>query len=509
MSRADLDPALHALMADPDTLGGPVMCVETHAARVFLAGDRAFKLKKPVSLGFLDFSTVEARQTALEAELSLNRNAAPQLYRRVLWITREPGGALALDGGGERVEPVLEMVRFDQDALLDQLAQGGCIDGPLARDLADAVFDAHARAERHETGDGAARIRQVLADAARRCQAEQGAPAAQITALAAALDNRLSEQGELLDARARAGFVRRCHGDLHLNNIVLLDGRPVLFDALEFDPELATIDTLYDLAFLVMDLIHRRLESVAAALVSQYAARLEGEHAVEGLALLPAFCGVRALIRAMTALERGGEGDKEAAQAYLSLAERCARPSSVRLVGVGGLSGTGKSTLAEALAPDLGAPPGALVIRADLERKALEGVGWREALPKSAYTREASRRVYDRQRDKARRALGAGLGVVMDAVHSRRDEREALEAIADAAGARFTGLWLDAGGDLIRARVAARRDDPSDADLEVVDKQAGYDAGPIAWTRIDDSNGADAELAAARSAAGLTEGLGS
>ncbi len=205
----------------------------------------------------------------------------------------------------------------------------------------------------------------------------------------------------------------------------------------------------------------------------------------------------------MVCFERGGEGDAGAAHAYLELAERCAGPADVRLVGIGGLSGTGKSTLAEALAPELGPPPGGLVIRADLERKALEGVGWRDPLPKSAYTREASRRVYDRQRDKALRALRGGCPVVMDAVHSREDERTALERVAQAAGAPFLGLWLEAQPDVIRDRVAARRNDPSDADLEVVDKQAGYDAGAIEWTRIDASAGSRAVLAAARGAAGL------
>lgn len=506
MSRtgADPDPAVLELLAAPATYAGgdEVETVETHAARVFLAGDRAYKIKKPVDLGFLDFSTVEARHKALEAELSLNRLAAPQLYRRLIWITREHDGALALDGDGEPVEPVLEMARFDQDDLLDRLALEGRVDSALARDLADAAFDSHGRAEIRR-GDGADSIRSVLARAAERCRQEEGAPAERIDALARNLDQRLAERAALLDARAEAGFMRRCHGDLHLKNIVFLGGEPVLFDALEFDEALATTDTLYDLAFLIMDLVHRGLDRIAAALISQYAARLEGRLAVEGLALLPAFCGVRALIRAMVCLERGGECDGDEAGAYLDLAEACAEPVRARLIGVGGLSGTGKSTLAEALAPELGPPPGALVIRADLERKVLEGVSWREQLPKSAYTREASRRVYDRQREKAAWALGAGLPVVMDAVHSRPDERAALEQVAQEAASPFLGLWLDAGAEVIRQRVQARRDDPSDADLEVVDKQAGYDAGAIGWTRIDASGGSALVLQAARRAAGL------
>jgi aminoglycoside phosphotransferase family enzyme len=302
MSGAQPDPDITALMRDPDTLGGPVEVIETHAALVFLSGERAYKLKKPVDLGFLDFSERAARCDALQAELDLNRPAAPQLYRRLIWISRGEDGRLTLDGRGDPVEPVLEMARFDQDQLLDHLAVSGEVDGPLARDLADAVFDSHGRAPPARVDNGTWRMRQVLADAARRCRRERGAPADRVQALAEALDERLCEHADLLDARARAGFVRRGHGDLHLKNIVRLDGRPVLFDALEFDEELATTDTLYDLAFLLMDLIHRGLGSAAAALLSQYAARLDGELAVEGLALLPAFGGVRALIFGFDAL---------------------------------------------------------------------------------------------------------------------------------------------------------------------------------------------------------------
>jgi hypothetical protein len=510
MSGADLDPAIRALMTDAGALGGPVEVIETHAARVFLCGERAYKLKKPVDLGFLNFSTCAAREAALQAELTLNQPGAPQLYRRLVWITAGPDGALALGGAGERVEPVLEMARFDQSDLLDRRALAGRIDGALARDLADAVFDSHARAAPSREGPGgAARIRQVLRNAAHRCAGlvraqGSGEQAGQdIKALAAALDARLGEHGALLDARADAGWVRRCHGDLHLQNIVLLEGQPVLFDALEFDEILATTDTLYDLAFLIMDLIHRGLGMQACALVSQYAARLDGAPAVRGLAVLPAFCGVRALIRAMVALERGAPGDAAEAAAYLELATACAEHASARCVAVGGLSGTGKSTLAERLAPAMAAPPGAVVIRADLERKAMEGVGWREALPKSAYTREASHRVYARQREKAGWALAAGCSVVVDAVHSHPDERAMIEAVARDARAAFLGLWLDSGAEIIRSRVAARHDDPSDADLEVVARQAGYDTGEIGWARIDSSAGRDAVLDAALARAGL------
>ena len=371
MSGPVLDPAWRAALGGGDL-------IETHAAWVVLSGPSAFKLKKPVARGYLDFTSVERRRAALQAELDLNAGHAPQIYRRLSWLTRQGDGAIALNGVGQRAEPVLEMVRFDQGLLLDDLARDGRFDGALARDLADAVFMSHEAAPVASASEGgAARIRGVLARAASACAAEPGVDATRIAALSRALDTRLEARRDLLDARAVAGFVRRCHGDLHLQNIVCLEGHPVLFDALEFDEALATTDTLYDLAFLLMDLTHRGLGAIAAAVLSQYLARLDDDLGLAGLALLPAFCGLRALIKAMTRLQRGEDGDMHEAGLYLALAERCAVVSPPRLIGVGGLSGTGKSTLAEALAPDLGAPPGAVVIRADLERKALEGVSWR------------------------------------------------------------------------------------------------------------------------------------
>ena len=480
-------------MADPATHGGAaVQLIETHAACVFLAGETAYKLKKPVNYGYLDFSAVTGREAALKAELKVNALNAPMLYRGLVWIGRDEDGGLQL-GAGEPMEPVLEMARFDQDALLDRWALEGRIVGALARDLADAVFDSHTRAPVRRRPGEADRMRQVLARVASTCRHEPAAPQDRLEALEAALHARLAAQADQLEARGKAGSVRRCHGDLHLQNIVMLDGAPVLFDALEFDEALAEIDIIYDLAFLAMDLIHRGLQLQAAALLSQYAARLTPE-AADGLGLLAVFCGVRALIRAMTDYERAHAGDAEEAARHLALAERCAQPHAPRLIAIGGLSGTGKSTLAEGLAPHLAPPPGALVLRADLERKAMLGLSWRDRLPETAYSRQASIAVYDRQRRKAEAALKGGASVIVDAVHSRTEERTALEQVALSAGVDFIGLWLEADRSVMEARVAGRVHDPSDADLSVVAKQAGYDSGDVSWTRIDASGGAEASL---------------
>ena len=501
MTAQTLHPDLWALMTDPASHSGePVQVIETHAACVFLAGDRAYKLKKPVDYGYLDFSTVAGRADALSAELDINTPNAPSLYRRLIWIGRNAAGELQLDAG-EPVEPVLEMARFDQDALADRWALEGRLNGAVARDLADAVFESHLKAPERRRCAEADRIRQVLARVGANCRREKAASQSRLLAVEAALDGVLAEKAQALDARGRGGDVRRCHGDLHLQNIVMLAGQPVLFDALEFDEALAEIDTLYDLAFLLMDLAYRGLDVQAAALLSQYVARLALEE-VDGIGLLQGFCGVRALIKAMTGYERGRDGDVEDAERYLALAERCAEAQRPRLIAIGGLSGTGKSTLAEALASHLAPPPGALVLRADLERKAMLNLSWRDRLPEAAYTRAASIAVYERQRCKAAAALKGGASVVVDAVHSRPEEREALERIARDESIAFTGLWLEADRTVVEARVAARIADPSDADLSVVAKQARYDSGEVGWIRIDASGGPEASLAQALDAIG-------
>ena len=232
---------------------------------------------------------------------------------------------------------------------------------------------------------------------------------------------RVAVLAELLDRRRAAGKVRHCHGDLHLRNICLLDGKPTLFDCLEFDEALASIDVLYDLAFLLMDLEHRGLGHFANRVFNRYLDRSEED---DGLAAMPFFLSLRAAIRAhvtATALEHAAHaaaGAKMACDArrYLGLAERFLQPQPCRLVAIGGLSGTGKSTLAAGLAPELGLRPGARVLRSDVTRKLLLGVDPEERLPATAYTRETSARVYDALRRKAAMGLAAGYTVIIDAV---------------------------------------------------------------------------------------------
>jgi predicted kinase len=304
--------------------------------------------------------------------------------------------------------------------------------------------------------------------------------------------------------------VRRGHGDLHLGNIVLINGWPVLFDALEFDPLIASGDVLYDLAFLLMDLIERDLEAAANVVLNRYLAETRRAADLDGLAALPLFLSVRAAIRAMATaarvqLAQQGAPEKRAeaqraARTYFALARRLIAPSAPRLVAVGGLSGTGKSVLARALAPHVAPAPGAVMLRSDAERKALFGREETERLPKDAYTPQVTARVYATLRDKAHRLIGAGHSAIVDAVFARPDERAAIASIAHEMRVPFHGLYLTAALATRLARVGDRIHDASDADAAVARQQEDYDLGRLDWRGVN-ADGSTAEtLAAARAA---------
>jgi hypothetical protein len=385
--------------------------------------------------------------------------------------------------------------------LFDALAKTGRLSAPLMNELAGHIADFHAMAERRLDYGGAAALAAVV-ETNHRCLRE--APGAgfdpeRIDEIREKSLERLAAVGALLDRRRAAGKVRRCHGDLHLRNACLFEGKPTLFDCLEFSDELASVDVLYDLAFLLMDLEHRELADFANLTLNRYL-DLTGED--DGLAAMPLFLSSRAAIRAhvtATAMERAAvSGAKPEmateARSYLELAAQFLWPRPCRLVAIGGLSGTGKSTLAAALAPSLGAR----VLRSDVIRKHLFAVAPETHLPASAYTSEVSRLVYKTLRRQAADALAAGYSVIIDAVSLKPAERQSLAAVAEAAGVWFSGLWLAAPAATMEGRLRTRRGDASDASPEVLAQQLRQDLGSMDWVRIDAGTGPANCLSAAR-----------
>jgi aminoglycoside phosphotransferase family enzyme/predicted kinase len=484
-----------AFLSTPDAYGpdiGPVDRIDTHISIVWLAGRRAYKLKRAVRFDYVDFSTLERRRLACGEEVRLNRRTAPELYLGVRPVTRERDGTLALGGGGEAVDWLVEMVRFEQHALFDALAERRGLDPALMPPLAAAIARLHAGAEHRRDRGGAAGMAWVIDGNARGFDV-QGAGILDVRVcerLAAASRAELDREAKHLDLRRDQGFVRACHGDLHLRNICLVDGVPTLFDAVEFNENISCIDVLYDLSFLLMDLWRRDLRAHANLVFNEY---LAGTGDLTGVALLPLFLSCRAAVRAKTsataAMLQGSDRQKArsqtAASEYLALAEELLRPERPCLVAVGGLSGSGKSTLARGVAPLVGRPPGALVLRSDVIRKASLGFPATVHLPAEAYAADVSRRVYDTIADGARAALLAGHAVIADAVYSAPAARERIAATAREVGVPFIGLWIDGPIELLKTRVRERVNDASDATAAVVDSQAGNDIGVLDWHRLD------------------------
>ena len=470
--------------------------IDTHISHLFLGRERAYKLKRAVRLPFADFSTLEARRRACEAELAVNRPLAPSLYLGVEALARAPEGSLRLGGPGETVDWLVVMRRFADGALFSEMADEGRLSPAL---VAETVARFHAALPSTELAGHAADYRHTLDDL-KRTEAEAAAALgleAGAQALFEALERALARQSPLIEARRRAGRVRRGHGDLHLANLCLFEGRVTPFDALEFDPALATTDVLYDLAFLLMDLHARGLAAFANLAMNRYwDAAGEPEAA---LALLPPFMALRAAVRMAVATVAG---DLDEAARYRRLGLELLHPHPVRLVAVGGLSGTGKSTLAAAIAFGLSGPCGARLVRSDVIRKQAAGVAVSIRLGQDAYAPAARGAVYARLAEAARAVLDAGSSAIADATFREASARSAIEAAAGSHA--FAGLWLTAPTAVRLARVGTRTNDASDATTAVAAEQ--HETEPLGsnWRSLDASGSSESLADAARRSLGVS-----
>ncbi len=506
--------------------------VKTHISLVFVGANTVWKLKKAVRLAFLDFSTLEARRRFTLRELELNKPAAPELYRDAVPLVRGPDGVLVVgetaDTDQQVVDWVLRMARVPPNDFLDVVAAEGRLTPALLDALGDAVAAYHGAAAPPPQPSPAPREREPGAAAntpspAERGRVGEGVPPPHGTAgvypamrrvtdgnAQSALDAGLPEaavrtwQSQLLasldsiapwlEQRARDGFVRRVHGDLHLGNLCLWHGEPVLFDALEFDEAMATIDLGYDLAFLLMDLDQRVDRAAANRVLNRYVARTGDAALTRGL---PVFLSLRAMVRAHVEAKRRNSA---LAKRYLGAATAYLRVVPPIALAIGGLPGTGKSTVARALAPELGNAPGALVLRSDEIRKRQHGVAPEQRLPQSAYSDAASHAVFAQLAELVRQTATGGHAVVADATFIDPRDRALVQSAALEAGVVFVGLWLEAPLPVLEQRISSRQGDASDATPAVL--RAAAESSPQAgdWTPVDVSFSPDHAFARARQA---------
>jgi aminoglycoside phosphotransferase family enzyme/predicted kinase len=465
--------------------------IETHISLVFVGADTVWKLKKAVKLPFLDFTSVEDRYRFTVRELELNASAAPGMYRDIVPVVRQPNGTLVL-GTAPTDAPiedwVLRMAPVPADDFLNAIAARGGLTPTLQDRLADAV------AAYHQALPVVAGLRPPMRDIALGnvpSALGAGLPATEVEAWRDAVLAALDAIDKLLAERADAGFVRRAHGDLHLGNLCLWRGRPVPFDALEFDESLATTDLAYDLAFLLMDLDRRVDRAAANRVLNRYVARTADVGLVP---TLPAFLSIRAMVRAHV---EARSGHATVWQPYLRAAQDYLRPAPVMIVAVGGLPGSGKSTLARALAPGLGRAPGALILRSDEIRKRQHRSEPEQRLPQAAYSDAASQAVFATIAEGARIAAAGGHCVVADATFIDPAHRRLVEDAARLAGVPFAGFWLDAPLAELERRIIARSGDASDATIAVLHAAARGAPGAGNWHPVDSRN-VDAALALVR-----------
>jgi aminoglycoside phosphotransferase family enzyme/predicted kinase len=465
---------------------------ETHISAVFIGNDTVWKLKKAVRMPFLDFSGVDARAHFLQRELVINKAAAPELYRDVVAVSQRPDGTLEL-GGDNAIDWVLRMAVVPKDDFLDVIASNGRLTSRLLDDLGDCVAAYHGKlapAPNRDSAGGLLRITEGNVGSALAAGLDVGCVEAWHRRMVVAIE---TSRGWLTE-RSMAGYVRRCHGDLHLGNLCLWHGKPVPFDALEFDEGLATIDVGYDLGFLLMDLDQRVGRKAANRVMNRYIART-GDIALFGL---PIFLSQRAMIRAhvLAAMRQDGGAYLAAAQTYLD-------PVSSMVIAIGGLQGTGKSTLARELAASLGRAPGAIILRSDEVRKRLHGVEPEAHLPPEAYTEAANAATNAAVIEQTRVAAASGHAVIVDATFLDMTMRRDLAAAVEVP---FLGVWLSAPLAVLESRIASRSGDASDATVAVLHRSAQNDLGAGDWLAVDASDGTQALTAVREAIVSIAKG---
>jgi len=479
MASAERLPTLiRALLRPQNHSPPPAACelVETHISWVILAGERVYKIKKPLDLGFLDFSTLEKRRFYCEEELRLNRRLAPGIYQQVVAISGSPDQPL-LGAGGQAFEYAVQMHRFPQQAQLDRMLACDALTPAHIDAFARLAADFHSRvavAQAQSPYGGPQQVWQPVAEnfaqIREHLHGERGSPA--LRRLEQWSREVFARLGPLLEQRKQSGFIRECHGDMHLRNLAWIDGRAVAFDCIEFNPALRWIDVISEIAFMVMDLQARGEPRLAQRFLNGYLEQT-GEYA--GLDLLPFYRVYRAMVRAKVAAIELGQHQaphhREELNDYLDLAASSIRRDSPALLITMGFSGSGKSTVTDGLLQSLGA----VRLRSDVERTRLYGeADSDQGIGTGKYSTQVSEQLYRHLQQQSRHLLQAGYTVIVDAAFLQRARRQPFAELADACGVPFHILALQAEPDVLRERIRHRQQagqDASEADLAVLEAQ--------------------------------------
>ncbi|MDJ0841147.1 MAG: AAA family ATPase [Acidobacteriota bacterium] len=481
MNRPSQLPSLIRQMLDPSfyphPVREPILLQQTHISYVLLTGPYAYKVKKPICLPFLDFSTTTLRGKNLRLELERNKGFSPDLYLEVLPISRNDKGIYRF-GAGNVSDYALKMNEFPQEALWSHRFENGCLTQSMVTALGRKVALMHASAltgpEITAYGDPSV-VEGVIEGNYKETEQFVGTlqDPAQLEQTRLFTRHLLNRRADLLIERQQGGFIRACHGDLHLNNVITWRGQAQVFDCIEFNEEFSNIDTLYDAAFILVDLEHRNRTDLAWQFMNTY---LEYTGDYRGAVLLPLYASMRAYVRAKiysfqtVDSERSPEEQRKAAikaEAFYKLACWFTRARHRGLWAVGGLSGSGKSTVSAWLAQRLGA----VHVRSDAVRKHLCGMPLDQRGSDAVYTTAMNKRTYDTLAETGFYLASQGIPVILDAKYDRRSERGKLRDLAAQYGLPVHFIQCEAPEALLRYRLSHRKGDVSDATADLISRQ--------------------------------------
>lgn len=469
---------------------GHLELIETHISWVILTGEFAYKIKKPVNFGFLDFSTLDKRHLYCDQELQLNRRLAPEIYIEVVPIT-ESQSSLLLSGDGEIIEYAVKMKQFPQSAQLDNMLASGDLGTGHMDAIATMVARFHQQTAVSEdsmeygnndmiyqpVGENFIQIKEQL---------HTGLYTDKLGTLELWCRSEFERLKPVFERRRHDGFIRECHGDMHLRNLVWLDGRALAFDCIDFSEKLRWIDVISEVAFLVMDLQVRNQTRLANRFLNTYL-ELTGDY--DGLSVMPFYLCYRALVRAkVDALRLGQDHLSEAErknicdefESYLDLAITYTQQPTPKIIIMRGMSASGKSTVSQKLLDAIGA----IRIRSDVERKRLFGVtpttDASDDVDTGIYSKDASRLTYEKLIELTSTTIKAGYSVIVDAAFLKHEQREAFQNIAEQLKVPYIILEITAPADILRQRITQRKNDASDANLAVLEHQLSN------WKHLDD-----------------------